>query len=198
MAIQTIKFSQFASGGNLSNDNITVGLNAGTNAQFNNPWTFLPPGTTAQRPINPFTVAYQLRLNTDLQHYEYFDPIATAWIQLNNAADNFTWNNVITATQIMISANGYVINYSGGLCTLTLPALSAIGDEIAIAGVSAGGWALAQGAGQSIIIAPAQSTVGVTGSIVSEMANCSIQLVCVTANLTWEALSGPQGIIGIN
>ena len=84
--VSTVKFSQFTSGGNLQNNDITVGLSSGVNEQFNNPWTFLPPGTTAQRPSPPSDTAYQLRLNTDLQNYEYYNPVSTAWVQIGGSA----------------------------------------------------------------------------------------------------------------
>lgn len=84
MVILTKKFSEFVNGGDLENDNTTVGLEGGTNAQFNNPWTFLPPGNTGDRPTVAATMYYRLRVNTDLEQYEYYDPIMAMWVQLSN------------------------------------------------------------------------------------------------------------------
>lgn len=82
--VNTIKFSQFASAGNLAINSTTVGLSAGTNAAFNNPWVFLPPGNTASRPAPSPSTNYLLRLNTDTQLYEYYDAVAAAWIQVQS------------------------------------------------------------------------------------------------------------------
>lgn len=82
MAIETIKFSQMTSGGDLANNDMTPGLQSGENVLFNNPWTFLAPGSTAQRPAPSTAINYRLRLNTDTQIYEYYNPILAAWVQL--------------------------------------------------------------------------------------------------------------------
>jgi hypothetical protein len=83
--VDTIKFSEFADGGDLANDETTVGLGGGTNRRYNNPWTFLPPGTTAERPTPSAQINYRLRFNTDVQLYEYYDAILAAWTQLQES-----------------------------------------------------------------------------------------------------------------
>lgn len=83
--VSTIKFSEFDDGGDLANDDITVGYGGGTNIHWNNPWTFLPPGTTGDRPVPSADMYYRLRLNTSLQIYEYYDPISTAWVELSGS-----------------------------------------------------------------------------------------------------------------
>ena len=82
MAILTKKFSEFTSGGDLSNDNIVVGIASGGNKQYNNPWTFLPPGTTAERPTIAASMYFRLRLNTTDKMYEYYNPTSTSWVRL--------------------------------------------------------------------------------------------------------------------
>lgn len=72
-------------GGDINNNEKVPGLLAGENVLFNNPWTFLPPGTTAQRPIPSSTVNYRLRFNTDSQLYEYYDAVLGAWTQLQES-----------------------------------------------------------------------------------------------------------------
>lgn len=84
--VDTIKFSQMPSGGDLSNNEKTPGLFGGANVLFNNPWTFLPPGSTAQRPVPSSATNYRLRFNTDVQLYEYYDAILGAWTQLQESA----------------------------------------------------------------------------------------------------------------
>jgi hypothetical protein len=85
--VNTIKFSEFANGGDLPNDVTTVGLDNSLtiNTRFNNPWTFLPPGTTGDRPVPAPAIYYRLRFNTTLEVYEYFDPTVVLWVQLSGS-----------------------------------------------------------------------------------------------------------------
>ena len=71
--VSTVKFSEFSSGGDLANGETTVGLAGGINEKYNNPWTFLPSGTTGDRPAIDSSMFYRLRLNTDSQLYEYYN-----------------------------------------------------------------------------------------------------------------------------
>lgn len=81
--VDTIKFSEFLDGGDLSNNETTVGLGTGANTKFNNPWTFLAPGTTGERPAPVAGIYYRLRFNTTLEVYEYYDPTSATWTQLS-------------------------------------------------------------------------------------------------------------------
>lgn len=83
--VSTIKFSEFNDGGDLANDDITVGYGGGTNLYWNNPWTFLPPGATGDRPVPTADIYYRLRLNTTLQTYEYYDPVPAIWVPLSGS-----------------------------------------------------------------------------------------------------------------
>lgn len=82
--------------GNINNNDIMPSLRSGANVILNNPWTFLPPGTTAQRPTPSSTINYRLRFNTDDQLYEYYDATLGAWTQLQESA--FTVGPFITYT----------------------------------------------------------------------------------------------------
>ena len=77
------------SGGNIANNEMVPGLlNVGgnpTNVLFNFPWTFLPPGTTAERPPITSAIYYLLRLNTDLEVYEYYNPVVAQWVELSGS-----------------------------------------------------------------------------------------------------------------
>lgn len=84
--VDTIKFSQMPNVGNLENNDIVPSLRGGANVTLTDPWTFLPPGTTAQRPVPASTMYYRLRVNTDTQLYEYYDPIIPAWVQLQQSS----------------------------------------------------------------------------------------------------------------
>ena len=84
--VDTKKFSEFANGGDLQNDNTTVGLEGGVNAYFNNPWTFLADGTTGDRPAPAASMYYRLRFNTTTETYEYYSPVSLTWIELEDSA----------------------------------------------------------------------------------------------------------------
>lgn len=101
------------------------------------------------------------------------------------------WVNVTTASQIMAPETGYVAN-NGALVTLTLPVTAAFGTEISIQGFGAGGWVIAQNAGQSIHVGSSVTTVGAGGSLASTNRYDSINLLCVVANTTWTAIGAPQ------
>lgn len=194
--VNVVKFSEFTNGGDLANDAITVGLGGAApyyNAYYNNPWTFLAPGTTGDRPAPAAAMYYRLRLNTSLEAYEYYDPVDGIWHQIQTT-DAFDWIDVTTSPYQMIGMQGYIAD-SASLVSLALPIASDVGDQIAVVGKGAGGWIITQGALQSIKIAPISTTVGVLGSLASTQQYNSIHLVCIEENLTWEALGGPQGTL---
>lgn len=194
--VATIKFSGFANGGNLANGYTTVGLGGGTNEQFNNPWTFLPSGSTGTRPAITADIYYRLRLNTTLQSYEYYDPVASIWRQIATTTDVFTWNVVTTSPFQMIPDNGYITN-SAGLISLVLPVTALVGQEIAITGQGTGMWRIIQGNNQLIHIGDMVSTTGSSGSITATNQYDSLKLVCITDNLEWTTVGGPQGNLTI-
>lgn len=84
--VDTIKFSEMTNAGDINNNNVVPGLLAGENVLFNNPWTFLPSGTTAERPAPSPTINYRLRFNTDDQVYEFYNAILGVWVQLSDSA----------------------------------------------------------------------------------------------------------------
>lgn len=85
MSITTKKFSEFTNAGDLQNNEITVGLNGGVNSQFNNPWTFLAPGNTGDRPPITADIYYRLRFNTQTLSYEFYDPTQSQWVVLEDS-----------------------------------------------------------------------------------------------------------------
>jgi hypothetical protein len=107
-----------------------------------------------------------------------------------------TWTHVTGTSQAMVSNSGYIADNSG-LVTLSLPATSAIGDELYIVGRGSGGWTVSQGASQQIIIGSSSSTAGGGGSIASSNRRDSIYLVCTNTNLEWTSVGGPQGNLTI-
>ena len=188
--VQTTKFSQFANGGNLQNSDITVGLQGGLNAYFNNPWTFLPPGSTVQRPPVPDpNVNYRLRFNTDTQSYEFYDAVSMQWQHVDTSpSGNFIWNEVLSPTMTLENDNGYLTNCGSSLVTYTLPATSEFGSVIEILGTSGDGWKIIYGASQLIRLGNVATTV-TTGFISSTDRYDTIRLVCTIANTVWQITS---------
>ena len=104
------------------------------------------------------------------------------------ATGGASWNAVTGTSQIMVANQAYVAN-NAGLVTLTLPTTAAFGTEISIAGLGAGGWSIAQNAGQSINFGNVTTRSGAGGSISSTDASDAIHLLCVVANTTWTVLN---------
>lgn len=114
----------------------------------------------------------------------------------SGAAAGFSWFPITAASQAMTRNNGYISN-AVGLVTLTLPVTSVVGDLISVVGQGAGGWLIAQGAGQQIQIGSANSILGAGGSVASTNQWDSVDLVCVVASTIWVTRGGPQGILTI-
>jgi hypothetical protein len=100
-----------------------------------------------------------------------------------------TWVNQNTSSVTMSVDTGYLINNGASLVTLTLPTTSAIGDYVEITGFSAGGWTIAQAAGQLIHIGNQVTTTGVGGSLSSTNQYDCVRLRCLVANTTWTVVS---------
>jgi hypothetical protein len=115
-------------------------------------------------------------------------------IQISSTTSGITWNDVTGTSANMMTNNAYQSN-NAGLVTLALPAVSSFGDELWIKGLGAGGWTIIQGAGQQMIIGNQSTTAGVAGSLSSTNRHDAIQFVCVTPNLIWQDVNGPQGCL---
>lgn len=122
--------------------------------------------------------------------------VGAGTITLSGTGSGIGWNEITGASQTMAPDQGYVTN-NAGLVTLTLPTVAAFGTVINIVGKGAGGWRIAQGAGQQVQVGSIASTVGAGGYVESTNQYDSIELLCTTANTTWTCLGGPQGNITI-
>lgn len=88
--VDTRKFSDFVDGGELANDDITVGLRSG-NTKFTNSLPMLPPGTTAERPTVPDAANnWRLRFNTTDGAYEYYNTLTSSWETVNTSGGGST------------------------------------------------------------------------------------------------------------
>jgi hypothetical protein len=100
------------------------------------------------------------------------------------AQGTFPWVVVAGTAQAMSVNTGYTSN-NAGLVTLTMPPTASVGDTLVVTGLGAGGWTIAQNAGQLINVGSNATTTGIAGSISSTNAFDSITFTCVVANTTW-------------
>lgn len=111
-------------------------------------------------------------------------------ITIASADQGFTWNNTTGTSATLLKENGYQSN-NAGLVTFTLPttASSTFGDTIKIMGLGAGGWTIAQLAGQQIQFGSSGTTVGVGGSLSSTNRYNSLEIVYTTTSGLWSVQS---------
>lgn len=117
-------------------------------------------------------------------------------ITISSTGGGVSWTDVTGTSQAISVDNGYTAN-NAGLVTLTLPVIASYGTSISIIGKGAGGWKIAQNAGQSIRLGSSTTTVGAGGSLASTNSGDSINLICTTANTIWTSLGAPEGIITV-
>lgn len=112
-------------------------------------------------------------------------------------------SNVTLATQAMVKNTIYFNNYTGGVCTLTLPlaASSAQGDMVWIQGGQSASnpFVIGQNALQSIINLGSATTVGVGGTITMADIRGSILLRCdaLAGGLTWAVVGNYGNFAGV-
>lgn len=109
-------------------------------------------------------------------------------ITVNALGGGLTWTVVSGTSQAMAVNNGYIAN-NAGLVTMTLPATSAVGDMVIITGIGAGGWRLAQNAGNQVFFEALSTTAGAGGSISSIVTRDTLTLVCTSTNANWQVIS---------
>lgn len=111
----------------------------------------------------------------------------------------FTYNPVTGTSATMVADNGYDTQ-NASLTTLTLPSTAAAYTVIKVVGTGAGGWTIAQNAGQTIVMADTTgdqtSTTGVTGSLSSLLSGDCVTLLCIVADTTWKVIefNAPNGL----
>jgi len=105
-----------------------------------------------------------------------------------------TWNPVAGTTQLM-SPNSNYYPQSSSLTTFTLPVAAAAGTTMQIAGGGAGGWIVAQNAGQTINFGNQTTTTGTGGSIASQNRYDGIGVLCLVASTQWVVTSATGNLI---
>lgn len=111
-------------------------------------------------------------------------------------ASIFPFTEVTGTAQAMVINNGYIAN-NASLVTATLPSTSAVGDLVWIVGQGAGGWQIAQNAGQTIHFGNQDTTMGISGHLDSTNQYDAIQLLCTAANTDWTCTGISQGNISV-
>jgi len=102
-------------------------------------------------------------------------------VTIASTSGAFTWNEETGTSANLAAGNGYIAN-NAGVVTFTLPASASIGDTFIVTGKGAGGWAIAQNAGQTINIGSSSTTTGAGGSLASTAQFDTVEIVCITAN----------------
>jgi len=99
-----------------------------------------------------------------------------------------TWNEETSTSATMAVDNGYIAN-NAALVTLTLPTTAALGSVVRVAGKGAGGWRIAQNAGETIYFGTDSTTTGAGGYLEFTEQYDSVELVCITADTDWVVIS---------
>lgn len=92
------------------------------------------------------------------------------------------WAGIAGTTQNAAVNSGYVVQ-NAAQTTITLPATAAIGDEVLIRGLGAGGWILTANTGQTI--KAGSQTTSSAGTLTSSEQYDNIDVTCIVANTTW-------------
>ena len=90
----------------------------------------------------------------------------------------------------------YIAN-NAGLVTLTLPSDIMQGETIEVIGKGAGGWKIAQNAGQTIHFIDEDTTTGTSGYLQSNAQYDCVKLLCITDETDFVVVSA-SGNITVN
>lgn len=178
--------------------------NVVTNATNSKPVFFLgTPGSFKQdlqvQVSTAVTGAPGDKNDTGLSSYNdtQFTVDTDGYVELVGASDVppflFKWNEVTGTSDTFEAQNGYITN-NAGLVTLTLPSTCAVGDYFRVAGLGAGGWAVAQNASQTIHFGNMDTTTGVGGSLASTNRYDCLEFLCVATNNEFLVLSSVGNI----
>lgn len=120
---------------------------------------------------------------------------AGSTITIVSTGGGLSWTEVTVVGPTALAVNnGYVTN-NGAQVQLTLPLTAAFGSIIRIVGKGAGGWILGQNAGQSVVIGPTSTTVGVGGTMASSEPSATVELLCITADTVFRVIDGDGNLI---
>lgn len=122
--------------------------------------------------------------------------ISISGTTLSASTGGLTWSEVTGTTQAAAVNSAYIANNAAQV-VITLPDTAALGDRLVIVGKGAGGWRVAQNAGEIINFGTESSSTGDTGYIESTHRYDTVELVCITANTTWNVITSVGGSINV-
>jgi hypothetical protein len=96
----------------------------------------------------------------------------------------------------MSTNNAYGANNAAQV-VFTLPSTFAVGDEMIIMGLGAGGWKIAQNASQLIHMSGQVTTTGTGGSLSSGTQYDTVHLKALVANTTLTVIGAQGTLIGV-
>lgn len=110
-------------------------------------------------------------------------------INSTGGSGGVTWNYVTGTTQAMAVGQGYLVNNVAQV-VLTLPVTAAQLTVMRVKGMGAGGWKIAQNAGQFIGWDETDNTTtGITGYLESTDDFDAVEIICTTADTVWQILT---------
>ena len=118
----------------------------------------------------------------------------TGWVTASGAG-GIAWNEITVGTVPMAINNGYLMNNASQVVG-TLPAMAPQFSVIRVAGKGAGGWRIAQNAGQTIHFDGNSTTTGTAGYLASQSTFDCVDLLVITANTDFLVTSSIGNISG--
>lgn len=109
-------------------------------------------------------------------------------LTINAPVGGVTWTDVTGTSQAMSANAGYTAN-NAGLVTLTLPGTATYGSTFDVVGKGAGGWSIAQNAGQTIHFNSTSTTTGAGGSLASTVQYNTVKLLCTVADTDFTVIA---------
>lgn len=178
------KFSNFTDGGALVATDVVVGLRGGVNTRFTySGGNIINASGNLVFSGDSFSATFHFSGATTL-NFPTTGTVATTSQIITNV-------NVSSDSTQMEVNKSYTIN-NANLATLTLPAVSAVGDVVMVTGNSANGWIIAQNAGNTLRVGSTSSTPGIGGSVASSNRFDYVAFRCVTTNAVWVC----NGVVG--
>lgn len=120
--------------------------------------------------------------------YAKSNGVSWSWEALPVLPDN--WNFITSASYTLAVNIKNVIDFSGGVCVLTLPENYSRGDSFRIVGYSNSGWQLNLSGSQQIIFGNKSTSLGDAGSLRSTLGTDAIELVAYADNGALIGVSG--------
>jgi hypothetical protein len=122
----------------------------------------------------------------------WFDGDAQALFVYSNQEENwlkFTPSLIEeTASPQEMAVDHTYIASGDDLVVLTLPTTALVGDKVYVYGKGAGGWRIAQNAGQIIHFLDSDTTPGTEGYLESTTRYNGVGLMCITADTEWSVI----------